>query len=122
MSDGPLLRSRRAWWIVNDFVHDMSTGVWAASLLVIWVLARRAATASPEVAVGLQAAEQAVFWLLVASLAGLAATGAIRLFYWRRSTPPEALAEKRALLAAKHVAFFVVYGLGSVWAYWMAWR
>ena len=122
MSDGPLLRSRRAWWIVNDFVHDMSTGVWAASLLVIWVLSRRSATASPEVALGLQAAEQAVFWLLVVALVGLAVTGAIRLFYWRRSTPAEALPEKRKLLILKHIAFLAVYGFGSVWAYWMAWR
>jgi hypothetical protein len=122
VSDEPLLRSRRAWWIVNDFIHDMSTGLWAASLLVIWVLSRRAASASAEVAEALRAAEQAVFWLLVAALIGLAVTGAVRLAYWRRATPPAALAEKRALLAAKHVAFFVVYGLGTVWAYWMAWR
>jgi hypothetical protein len=106
--------------IVNNFVHDMSTGTWAACVLVIWTLWRETASASAETAQALALAEQRVFWLLVAALVGLAVTGALRLAYWRDDTTEETLAPKRSALIVKHVAFVVIYGLGSLWAAWMA--
>ena len=53
------------------------------------------------------------------SLVGLTVTGAIRLFYWRAETPPDELKTKRGALIVKHVAFLLVYGLGTAWAAWM---
>jgi membrane protein YdbS with pleckstrin-like domain len=108
--------------IVNNFVHDMSTGTWAACVLVIWVIASRSRGVPPEAAAVLSDASGAVFWLLVISLVGLTVTGAIRLFYWRSDTPPEQLKTKRGALIVKHVAFLLIYGLGTAWAAWMAFR
>ena len=71
----------------------------------------------PAAAVVLADAETVVFWLLVLSLLGLIVTGAIRLFYWRADTPSEQLKAKRGALIAKHVAFVLVYGLGTAWAF-----
>jgi hypothetical protein len=102
--------------IVNNFVHDMSTGTWAACMLVIWVISSRTQGVPVEAAVVLGEANRVVFWLLVASLVGLSVTGGIRLFYWRADTPPDQLKTKRGALVVKHVAFLVVYGLGTVWA------
>jgi uncharacterized membrane protein YGL010W len=102
--------------IVNNFVHDMSTGTWAACMLVIWVISSRTQGVPLEAAAVLGEANRVVFWLLVASLVGLSVTGGIRLFYWRADTPPDQLKAKRAALVVKHVAFLVVYGLGTVWA------
>jgi membrane protein YdbS with pleckstrin-like domain len=105
--------------IVNNFVHDMSTGTWAACILVIWVITSRSLGVSSEAAAVLSEANTVVFWLLVVSLVGLTVTGAIRLLYWRSDTPPEQLKTKRGALIVKHIAFLLVYGLGTAWAAWM---
>lgn len=104
--------------IVNNFVHDMSTGTWAACVLVIWVIASRSQGVSADAAAVLSDASSAVFWLLVVSLVGLSVTGAVRLLYWRSDTPKEQLKTKRGALIVKHVAFLLVYGLGTAWAAW----
>ena len=102
--------------IVNNFVHDMSTGTWAACILVIWVIASRSRGVPAEAAAVLSDANTVVFWLLVISLVGLIVTGAVRLFYWRSDTPPDQLKTKRGALIFKHVAFLLIYGLGTLWA------
>jgi putative copper export protein len=102
--------------IINNFVHDMSTGTWAACILVIWVISARSQGVPAEAAAVLGEANRAVFWLLVASLIGLSVTGVIRLFYWRTDTPPDQLRSKRGALIVKHLAFLIIYGLGTAWA------
>jgi len=105
--------------IVNNFVHDMSTGTWAACVLVIWVIASRSQGVPPQAAAVLSDATRVVFWLLVVSLVGLSLTGGIRLFYWRVETTPDELKTKRGALVFKHIAFLLIYGLGTAWAAWM---
>jgi membrane protein YdbS with pleckstrin-like domain len=105
--------------IVNNFLHDMSTGTWAACVLVIWVIASRSHGIPPQAAAVLRDATGVVFWLLVVSLVGLTLTGVIRLFYWRAESQPDELKTKRGALVFKHVAFLLVYGLGTAWAAWM---
>jgi cytochrome b subunit of formate dehydrogenase len=87
-------------------------------MLVIWVIWSRAQGVPPEAAAVLDDASRLVFWLLVLSLVGLSVTGAIRLLYWRADTPPEQLRTKRGALVVKHIAFLLVYGLGTAWAVW----
>ena len=103
--------------IVNNFIHDMSTGTWAACVLVIWVLARQVPGMPAEAASAVRASQMVVLWLLVAALVGLAVTGGIRLSYWRQEASPAELAEKRRLLWIKHAAFAVIYGGGTLWAW-----
>jgi len=104
--------------ITNNFLHDMATGTWAACLMVLWVLDRQLVGMPPEAAAALGDAMQLVFWLLIGALVVVTVTGALRLFYWRSTTPPGELAEKRRALIIKHVAFLVIYGGGTVWG-WM---
>jgi len=94
----------------------MSTGTWVACMLVIWVIASKSQGVVPEAAAVLSDANSTVFWLLVVSLVGLTVTGAIRLLYWRADTPPGELKTKRGALVVKHVAFLLIYGLGTLWA------
>jgi putative copper export protein len=108
--------SSRLSRVVNNFVHDMCTGVWFASLLVIWVVASRSAGVSVEAREVLVDAQRAVFWLLVTALLGLAVTGGLRLMYWRQDTPLDDLSAKRGSLLVKHVAFLLVYGIGTALA------
>ncbi|HET6350966.1 MAG TPA: hypothetical protein VFG89_02400 [Coriobacteriia bacterium] len=106
--------------IINNFLHDTCTGTWAACLIVLLVLESRLAGIPAEAVRAIQESQMAVFWLAVVALVGLAVTGGIRLGYWRREATPEELAEKRRLLWIKHVAFLVVYGLCTVWAWSIA--
>lgn len=104
--------------ITNNFLHDMATGTWAACLMVLLVLNRQLPGMPQEAAVALGGSMVLVFWLLIAALVIVSVTGALRLFYWRATTPAEELAAKRRALIIKHVAFLVIYGGGSVWG-WM---
>lgn len=103
--------------ITNNFMHDMATGTWAACLLVLWVLAGRRPELPSAAASAVTGAMWPVFWLLVAALAVLTLTGALRLAYWRITTPAEELAPKRRALIVKHVAFLVIYGGGTWWGW-----
>lgn len=106
--------------ITNNFAHDMATGTWAACVLVIWVLASRVTDATPSDAAGaIAGAALVVFWLLIAALAALTVTGALRLFYWRAATPEAERGAKRRALIVKHIAFAVIYGGGTLWAWSM---
>jgi len=106
--------------ITNNFLHDMATGTWAACLLVLWSLDRQLASLSTEAQDALRTSMELVFWLLVAALVVLTVTGALRLFYWRGTTPAQERAAKQRALIIKHVAFLVIYGGGTYWAWMLA--
>jgi len=103
--------------IVNNFLHDTCTGLWFASVIVIYTLAVQVPGMPAEAAAAIGLAQTRIWWLLVIALVGLAVTGGIRLFYWRSQATPEELSAKRAALIWKHIAFLLIYGAGSVWAY-----
>lgn len=103
--------------ITNNFLHDMATGTWAACVLVLWVLARERAELPSMTIDTLGGATHAVWLLLLGALVVLTVTGALRLFYWRSTTPAKELRAKRRALVFKHVAFLVIYGGGTWWAY-----
>jgi len=103
--------------ITNNFLHDMATGTWAACLIVLVVLNRQLAGMPTQAASAVGGAMGLVFWLLVGALVVVGVTGALRLFYWRATTPVAELAAKRRALIVKHVAFVVVYGGGTAWAW-----
>jgi len=106
--------------ITNNFLHDMATGTWAACLLVLWSLDRQLASLSAEAQGAVRTSMELVFWLLVAALVVLTVTGALRLFYWRTTTPAEERAAKQRALIVKHVAFLIIYGGGTYWAWLLA--
>lgn len=107
--------------IFNNWLHDTGTGLWAGCLIAIWFIDRQmaAAASSAEAADILLQTQWVLFWVLAAALVLIAVTGAVRLLYWRASTPPEELPAKRPALIGKHVVYLVVYGGGTVWALWM---
>lgn len=109
--------SRRYGRIVNDFVHDLTTGSWAAGVLVLWMLSARLPGMPAEAAAALRDAMDAVWWLTLGSFIVVNATGGLRMRYWRDDTAPEDMAAKRKALLVKHAVFLLVYGAGTVWAW-----
>ncbi|MDO8915577.1 MAG: hypothetical protein Q7W16_05790 [Coriobacteriia bacterium] len=111
------MTDRRYFWILNNFLHDMATGTWAACLLVVWLLSGRQAGMPGPAAVAIADSMRAVFLLALAALAVIGATGGVRLRYWRRQSAGEPLVEKRRALLVKHGLFALIYGGGTVWLY-----
>ncbi|MCL4553774.1 MAG: hypothetical protein M1565_01365 [Actinobacteria bacterium] len=103
--------------VTNNFLHDMATGTWAACVLVLWVLDREAVGIPQEAQAALASAAEVVWILLLVALVVVTVTGIPRIFYWRATTPREELAAKRRALIIKHIAFLVIYGGGSWWAW-----
>lgn len=106
--------------LTNNWLHDVGTGLWAACVLVVWVLQNQKnelSEAGPRVSSALYQAQWMIFGLLVAALVVIAVTGAVRLLYWRQETPAEEMPAKRPALVGKHIAFLVIYGGGTLWAY-----
>ncbi|MBA4370819.1 MAG: hypothetical protein C0418_04495 [Coriobacteriaceae bacterium] len=105
--------------LVNNWLHDFSSGLWGSCVLVLWLLERSLPDTPPDEAVAsvLFGIQWVFWWILLAALAIIALTGAVRLFYWRSATPAEELPAKRPALIGKHIAFLGIYGLGTWWAW-----
>jgi hypothetical protein len=109
------MREHRYLWILNDFMHDLGTGVWAACLLVVWVLHGELASLPAEASAALSSVMWLLWWLAIAALVVIGATGGLRLRYWRRECDSHDVDAKRRALLIKHGAFLAVYGIGTLW-------
>lgn len=106
-------------YIVNNFFHDLASGMWAASVLVIWMLRARLAGVSPEAAAVLADVMRTMLWIVLGSLVVIFATGGIRLRYWRKQGSADEEEYRRRALLVKHAVYAVVYGAGTAWAWWL---
>lgn len=105
----------KAFYIINNFAHDLFTGLWTSSILVIYLLRERAHTQT-LVAVELQPIITSFFWLGLVSLAVVLGTGGIRYLYYQPATDGSERT-KKGLLIAKHLLFVVVFAGGTFLAY-----
>lgn len=108
----------KALIIVNNFVHDLFTGLWASSLLVIYFLDKRArAPQGLLISPALHDVMRMLFWLGVISMAVIVASGGLRLLYYRTETAGEDEKIKKDLLIIKHVLFTFVFIGGTYFSY-----
>ena len=101
--------------IINNFAHDLFTGLWTSSILVIYLLRERA-HAQTLVATELQTIIIWFFWLEIVSLIVVLGTGGIRFLYYKPATDGSE-STKKSLLIAKHLLFTVVFAGGTLLAY-----
>ncbi len=106
-------------WIVNNFFHDLASGLWAACVLVIWLLSARTAGMPAEAAAALRDVMHLLFWIVLGSLLVIFVTGGIRLRYWRKQGSAAEEPYRRRALLVKHALYLAVYGLGTVWAWFL---
>lgn len=109
------MAARRYLWTTNNFLHDLATGVWAACVLVVWLLSRRISGMPPAAADALNDAMRSLWYLAIVALVVIGATGGVRLAYWRRQSEPDNIEHKRRALIVKHVLLLLVYGVGTWW-------
>lgn len=108
--------------IIIGFAHDWAAGCWGATVLGVWwlerVLARHA-----EVSFLLGELQRDFFWIGVACVVVVMATGAGRTFtYVEGFYGPDAEARRRRLLIVKHVILLVLFGAGTIWQWSLAFR
>lgn len=111
----------KPWLIlINDFCHDLFTGLWFGSFVTLYILHRKATS-------GLDVSQTALmndltgifFWLTFASLGAIIATGICRFFYYRDWDGIPVKEVKKRLLIIKHAvlgtSFLVGTGLVFAW-------
>lgn len=110
---------KKALTVIIGFVHDFASGGWAATVFAVAYLdANEADHCATEL---LGELERSFFWIGIACILVVFATGAGRTFtYVDQHYGPEAERQRRRLLVIKHVILVGVFGAGTVWQYAMA--
>ena len=106
--------------IINDFAHDLFTGFWVSSLLVIFLLNNRMASFPliSEAYSLIHSMMKMFFWLGVISILLIIATGIIRLRNYRKTSRKEIETVKTRALIVKHLILTVVFLAGTYFAYY----
>jgi len=114
--------SLRPWLILlNDFCHDLFTGLWFGSFITMAVMHHKAGQP------GLDAGQRALmaelvslfFWLTIAMLLAIICTGIFRFFYYRDWDGVHNRSVKKKLLIIKHAVLGSSFLLGTGLAvYW----
>lgn len=110
--------------IFNAFIHDVATGTWIGTLVLLTILHREAQTPAWLVASALVPALARKFLVLTwVSLALIAATGVVRLVTWKFFGWTGDVERSRIrLLKIKHALLGVVFLAGTVWQVLLVYR
>ena len=112
---------KRILAVVVGFAHDFAAGIWAATVLGVWWLERASVDAAARAV--LDGLSRQLFWIGIAAVALVFATGAGRTFtYVDNYYGPEAERARRRALIVKHVVLFAVFGSGILWQWSLAFR
>jgi len=110
---------RGALTVIIGFVHDFASGCWAATVFAVVFLDSREVDDVSSALLG--ELEQSFFWIGIACIVVVFATGAGRTFtYVDQHYGPDAERQRRRLLIIKHVVLILVFGAGTTWQYAMA--
>lgn len=109
----------KAWLIIiNNFVHDLFTGLWISSVLVIYLVGRKAGfTQGTGLAASLQEVMKVFFWLGVFSILVIIITGIFRLFEYRSKNSGVLEPLKKKILIIKHILLGAIFLGGTYLAY-----
>lgn len=103
--------------IVNAFVHDVATGTWIGTLVLLTVLHHE--TKSPAWLVAsplLPSLERKFLVLTWVSLAVIAATGVVRMITWKAfGWTGDVERDRIRLLKVKHAVLGIAFAAGTAW-------
>lgn len=103
--------------IINDFIHDLSTGLWASSLLTIFLIEKKLnyIRGSPA-ALSIQEIKMVFFWLGLSSVVIIAVTGVFRYLSYKTEENNNRYIKNRALII-KHIILGTIFLIGTYIAY-----
>jgi hypothetical protein len=107
--------------VINAFIHDVATGTWLSTLVLLTLLHREARSPAWAAAAGLVPPLEAKFLLLTwLSLGVILATGAVRMLTWKVfGWTGDMEASRIRLLKVKHALLGVAFAAGTVWQAWL---
>jgi uncharacterized membrane protein len=107
--------------ILNAFVHDVATGTWIGTLVLLTVLHAEARSPAWLQAGALVGPLERKFLILTwISLAVIMATGAMRVVTWKVFGWTGDMEKSRIkLLKVKHALLGVVFGVGTAYQVWI---
>jgi len=109
----------KAWLIIiNNFVHDLFTGLWISSVLVIYLLSRKAGFAQgTPLTTSLQGVMKVFFWLGLFSILVIIITGIFRLLEYKFQNRGASEPLKKKILILKHILLGAIFLGGTYLAY-----
>lgn len=109
----------KAWLIViNDFTHDLFTGLWASTILVIYLLDKKANFLQGILLASvLHDVMRVFFWLGIFSILVILITGIIRLINYRSEDNGDLRQIKKKILILKHILLSAIFIGGTYLAY-----
>lgn len=110
--------------ILNAFLHDVATGTWIGTLVLLTVLHREAAKPAWLLAGPLVPALERKFLVLTwASLVVIGLTGVFRMLTWKVfGWTGDMERDRIKLLKAKHALLGIVFAAGTAWQVAIAYR
>lgn len=102
--------------IINNFAHDLFTGLWTSTILVIYLLDKRANPAQTLLAAELHGVMRVFFWLGIFAIAIILSTGIIRFINYRPENE-ESERVKKGILIFKHILLGAIFIGGTYLAY-----
>ncbi len=113
------MRYNVKYWliIINNFLHDMFTGMWASALIVIYLLRRQIPLVHGIPPETFRDIIKVFFWLGIFSLIVIVFTGIIRIFYYRGINDMAIEIVKKKILIIKHVLLGIIFVAGTYLAY-----
>lgn len=103
--------------IFNAFVHDVATGTWIGTLVLLTILHREAGKAEWLLAGPLVAGLERKFLVLTwVSLGVIMATGVVRMITWKVfGWTGDVSRDRIHLLKVKHAVLGIVFAVGTAW-------
>jgi putative copper export protein len=110
--------------IINAFVHDVATGTWIGSLVLLTILHGQVTRPEWGVAAALVPPLAAKFmWVTWTSLAVIMLTGVVRMVTFKVFGWTGDVARDRIrLLKVKHAVLGVAFAIGTAWQVFIAYR
>jgi putative copper export protein len=102
---------------INNFVHDLFTGLWISTIIVICLLEQKAGLAQETLAEALKEIMRSFFWLGICFLLVTMITGVCRYLYYRSADENISGTLKKRLLISKHILLGSILFGGTYLAY-----
>ena len=103
--------------IINNFVHDLFTGMWVSALAAIFLLENKKSYLQGTAAEALRDIMKFFFALGIFSLAVVIITGIFRSVYYKQEENKNIAMVKKRALVFKHILLGSLFILGTWFAY-----
>lgn len=113
------IKTPNPWLILlNDFCHDLFTGLWFGSFITLAVLRHKTVTPGSESAALLGELVGTFTFLCYLNLGLIIATGVFRFFYYRHWDGSQMKEVKKRLLIIKHAVLGTSFLAGTAAVFW----